>query len=201
MTPRSCSPVGGSRSRSRLIPRLTRMRCTVAGATVHRGAAGARQRGGRARTWSAAAPSSPDPRWPPRPGPGFVVGRGEWSSSPFSPCARQRAYHLARQRRENPASAATCAIGRPEPTRSHGRRRPSGVSGALGCPAISAHRGTSSECPSAAACVQALTLRRTRKSPVGAPYVPCARCADAGAGHRPVGVSSFVLGSHNTNRR
>lgn len=43
----------------------------------------------------------------------------------------QRAYHFARQGREIPAPAATCAVGRPASTRRHERRRPSVVSGAF----------------------------------------------------------------------
>lgn len=67
---------------------------------------------------------------------GPAAGREEWSSSPFSPCARRRAYHLARQRREIPAPAAACALGRPASIRRHRRRRPSEVSGAFRCPLL-----------------------------------------------------------------
>lgn len=51
-------------------------------------------------------------------------GFDECSSRPAGPASFHRAYHLAKQRREIPASAATCAIGRPASTRSHSRRRP-----------------------------------------------------------------------------
>ena len=63
---------------------------------------------------------------------GELAGRQDRSTRPASPPCSQRAYHLANVCRATPASAATWQIGRPESTRSQSRRRPSGVSGALG---------------------------------------------------------------------
>ena len=70
---------------------------------------------------------------------GLADGREEWSSRPSSPCVRHRAYHFARQRREIPASAAMCAMGRPASTRRHNRRRSSGARGAFAC-TVMTHR-------------------------------------------------------------
>jgi len=131
-TLRSCSPLGGSRLATRLMPRRTRTRCTVTGATV--------------MPWSAcrtaamrAAPNLVDRRISSMrsatSGAGWVgerPGADGRSSRPAAPSACQRAYHLARQRREIPASAATWAIGRPASTRSHSLRRPDGGQGCAG---------------------------------------------------------------------
>lgn len=97
-------------------PRLTGMRCTVAGASVTP-CSRCRSAASRAgpclvcrRSASTRSAMSSGVRA------GLVAGREEWSRV-RSRRARQRAYHFARQRREIPAPAATCPIGSPAATR------------------------------------------------------------------------------------
>jgi hypothetical protein len=98
--------------------------------------------------------------------PGVRFGAEDRSISPSSPACCQRAYHFATHRRETPASTATWAIGRPPSMRSHKRRRPAGVNGALGCDTLCSRHTAATDLPRRPVCDSDTTLRPRLRRPV-----------------------------------